>query len=500
MQFTSLLFIGFFAVVILLYFIVPKPLRPIALLISSAMFYASYSLFFTLLMFITILVTWICGIVLGRLRRKYPDSAQTKKRLVLAIGIVFSLSILFMYKYYNFTLDNVNLLLQKLHMHAIENRLNLALPMGISFYTFQALGYLIDVYRGTTRYEPDFIMFALFVSFFPQLVAGPIERSDRLLRQIRDCTETAVWDYERIVHGFMMMLWGYFMKMMIADRAALVVANRFANIYSDGTVGLTLGVVFFALQIYCDFASYSTIAAGSAKILGFDLMDNFNTPYFAVSIRDFWNRWHISLSTWFRDYLYIPLGGNRKGKIRKYINTMIVFLVSGLWHGANWTFVIWGGLHGAYQVIGDVTGPLKKRVYDKLRVDTGTFSFRAAQMLITFALTCIAWVFFRAESLNDACVYVFRLFTQPDFWKLTNGFIYEIGLGRQEMNILLLATAALIFIDVLRYRKKIRFEQIADRQNVWFRPAVILALIVVIVVFGSYGDKFNTQQFIYFEF
>ena len=259
--------------------------------------------------------------------------------------------------------------------------------MGISFYTFQALSYTMDVYRKDIYAEHNFFKYALFVSFFPQLVAGPIERSKNLLIQIN---EKHKFDFERVRSGLLLMLYGYFQKVVLAEYLALVVDSVY-NTYSERTgFQLLVATICFAFQIYCDFGSYSNIAVGSARIMGFRLMENFNTPYFAVSVSDFWRRWHISLSTWFRDYLYIPLGGNRKGKVRKWMNQMIVFLVSGLWHGASWHFVIWGGMNGAYQVVGEWMRPYKEKAVKMLKIDTAAPSHKLLKMLVTFGLVDIS--------------------------------------------------------------------------------------------------------------
>ena len=262
---------------------------------------------------------------------------------VIAICLIVNLGILAVFKYANFAISSLNDILGILNVSVVLRRIDVLLPVGISFYTFQALSYIIDVYRQDVEVETNFFRYALFVSFFPQLVAGPIERSKNLLTQMQNIEKIRLWNAKRIASGAILMVWGFFLKMVIADRVSILVDTVFDNYHMYGSVELIIAIIGFTIQIYCDFGSYSLIAIGAAKVMGFELMENFNTPYFARSIRDFWGRWHISLSTWFRDYLYIPLGGNRRGKARRELNILIVFLVSGLWHGANWTFVIWGG-------------------------------------------------------------------------------------------------------------------------------------------------------------
>ena len=500
MQFNSIHFLIFFPVVLAVYFIIPKKLRYLWLLVTSYYFYMSWNAKYAVLIAFSTVVTYLTGILIEQFGFEEGKNYQLLKKLTLFLGISSNLAILFLFKYLNFALDTINPILSSLGITMVENNFDLLLPVGISFYTFQALGYIIDVYRKDIEAEYNIFRYALFVSFFPQLVAGPIERSGNLIKQLKNTHEINVWNYERIVKGFIVMMWGFFMKVVVADRAATVVNYIFDNYYAFNSSALILGAVFFALQIYCDFASYSTIAIGASQIMGFTLMDNFNTPYFAMSIKEFWGRWHISLSTWFRDYLYIPLGGNRKGKFRKYLNQMIIFLVSGLWHGADWTYVIWGGLHGSYQIIGDVTKPAKSKLTEKLRINTNAASYKMVKVLITFALTCFAWIFFRADSIESAFNYIHRMFTCPDPWAWTTGIFYSLSLGRQEMNILLISAAVLLFVDFMKRKKNVRFENIADNQNSWVRGLILFVLVFVVIIFGAYGYNFDAQQFIYFQF
>lgn len=428
------------------------------------------------------------------------DSKFIFKKIVMVSCIVINLGILAVFKYGNFFLESINPLLRICHLSMSPRKLDLLLPVGISFYTFQALGYVIDIYRGDIKSEKNFIRYALFVSFFPQLVAGPIERSGNLLKQIRELETFKLWNSRRIASGAILMVWGLFMKMVIADRVSLLVNNVFGNYRMYGSTQLFLAAVGFSIQIYCDFGSYSIIAIGAAKIMGFELMENFNTPYFARSIKDFWGRWHISLSTWFKDYLYIPLGGNRKGNFRKAINIMIVFMVSGLWHGADWSFVIWGGLHGFYQIVGAMRDSIQDKFLKWLHVKTECLSWKLLQVAVTFGLTTFAWIFFRADTLADAFLFIKRAVTRPNPWFLFNGGIYQLGLDRVEMNILLFAIGVLFLVDWVRYRKHQMLDAFLFEQNVWFEWMVMIGLTVMIFVFGKYGPAFDAQQFIYFQF
>lgn len=290
------------------------------------------------------------------------------------------------------------------------------------------------------------------------------------------------------------------MKMVIADRISILVNTVFNNYRMYGSSELVLAAIGFAIQIYCDFGSYSIIAIGSAKIMGVELMENFNTPYFARSIKDFWNRWHISLSTWFKDYLYIPLGGNRKGRVRNLANLMIVFLLSGLWHGADWSFVVWGGVHGFYRVLGDILKPFKIKIQKKLKIKTNCFSWKFLQVANTFFLIVFAWIFFRVDTINDAFGFIRRIFIRPTPWMLFNGGIYNLGLDRVEMNILVFSVIILFMVDLIRYLKMQTLDIFLFEQNMWFEWLIMIIMIMMIFIFGEYGPTFDAQQFIYFQF
>ena len=497
MEFNSINFMIFFPVVLALYFVIPKALRQIWLLAASYYFYMSWNARYALLIAASTLITYVSGIAIER----YRDSGRTGRRLTVLFSCLgINLGILLFFKYGNFLIASLDRGLELLHIGSVDQRFYFLLPVGISFYTFQALGYTIDVYRGDVRAETNLIRYALFVSFFPQLVAGPIERSKNLLSQMQNIAEIKLWNARRVTSGTILMIWGFFVKMVIADRAAVLVNTVFDNYRMYGSTELVLAAVFFALQIYCDFGSYSLIAIGAAKIMGFELMENFNTPYFACSIRDFWSRWHISLSTWFRDYLYIPLGGNRRGRVRKSVNIMIVFLASGLWHGADWSYVVWGGIHGAYQVIGDYLASFREKCIRKLRVNTACFSWKFLQTTVTFILVVFAWIFFRADSIGDAFHYIRRIWMRPTPWVLFNGEIFTLGLDRPEMNILFVAICMLGLVDLVRYRKKMTLDVFLMQQNLWFRGGIMIGLVVLIFVCGKYGVGFDPQQFIFFQF
>lgn len=353
MLFNSAAFLLFFPIVCILYYAIPiQKCRNIFLLFASYYFYMNWKPVYALLLLTGTGVTYLSAIGISRYRKK------RQRRFCLAAGIVINLAVLFLFKYYNFAAESVSVLFESTGLALTLPEFRLLLPVGISFYTFQALGYSIDVYRGTTSVEKNFFTYALFVSFFPQLVAGPIERSNSLLPQFKVKQK---FDYDRTMAGIRMIIWGFFLKLALADRCGTYVDAVFNHILQHNGGSYLIASLLFPFQIYGDFAGYSLVAIGTARILGFNLMENFRRPYFSTSVTEFWRRWHISLSTWFKDYLYIPLGGNRVGKVRNYFNLLTTFVISGLWHGANWTFVVWGFLHGVILCIEKYTGFAKQK-------------------------------------------------------------------------------------------------------------------------------------------
>lgn len=491
MLFNSYSFMIFFPIVLAIYFVIPKKARYMWLLLASYYFYMGWNVKYAALIAFSTIITYVCGRLLGKTQHK---------KWVIGGCIGINLAILFFFKYFDFFMSSVNQVLAKVGVSPLQTGFDIILPVGISFYTFQALGYIIDVYRGDIEPEKNFFRYALFVSFFPQLVAGPIERSKNLLKQVDRVEEIRLWNYKRIADGLTLMLWGYFLKMVIADRVAILVDTVYNQYWMYGSIEIILATFLFGAQIYCDFASYSQIAIGAAKVMGFELMENFNAPYLANSVKDFWRRWHISLSSWFKDYLYIPLGGNRCSRIKKYRNLMITFLVSGLWHGANWTFVIWGGLHGIYQIIGDVLRPVKEKLNQKLAVKTESFSYKFGQIAITYILVSFTWLFFRAESVTAAFDMIRSMFVKFNPWVLFDQSLYTLGLNVTEVHILLVALVILILVDGVRFFKAQTIEKFLNEQCLYFRWGIIFFLIFYIFIFGSYGIGYSAQQFIYFQF
>jgi len=496
MQFTSFEFIFFFPVVVLLFYAMPKKFRQFWLLLASYYFYMGWNAKYAFLLLISTVITYLCAGIMEHI----GSEKKKRRKLVLIASLVMNLGILVFYKYFYFLHDTLAAVLSAFGIKLGTSKLDIVLPVGISFYTFQALGYTIDVYRGTVKAEKNFVRYALFVSFFPQLVAGPIERSGHLLGQIEAVSYKKSWDFDKVTRGLLMMLWGFFMKMVIADRAAVLVNQVFDKYYVYQGVALLLAGVLFAVQIYCDFASYSVIALGAARILGIELMVNFEAPFFSRSISELWRRWHVSLSSWFRDYLYIPLGGNRCSRARKYFNSMVTFTVSGLWHGASWNFVVWGAIQGAYIVIGDLLKPLKSGFCNFFHVRVKAFGYQLFQGLCTFAMFALSLVFFRTDTLKDAWYYIYRIFTSFDVWSFFDGSIYHLGLEQNEMGVLLLGIVILFLVDAYYARKKALFDVMVKEQPLAVQYVIVAVLLVMVIVFGIYGEGYDAAQFIYFQF
>lgn len=478
MLFNSAGYIVFFTIVCLVYFILPKKLKRVFLLLASYFFYSCWNLKYSLLMLFSTVATYGTAIAMDMVE------AKKKKKLYLGLCFFVNLAILFVFKYYSFTVNFINKILGIAALSIDMPVIDVLLPVGISFYTFQALGYIVDVYRGEIKAERNFINYALFVSFFPQLVAGPIERSKNLLTQIDNLGHRR---YENLSKGLLYILWGFFLKLVIADRAAIFVNQVFDSYQGYSYIFLCYGALLFAVQIYCDFYSYSIIAKGSAKVLGYDLMDNFRAPYLSKSITEFWRRWHISLSTWFKDYLYIPLGGNRKGAFRKHLNVLIVFLVSGLWHGANYTFVLWGLIHGIFNILEDSFKGITKGIRDN-------FIYRNIRRLITFVVAVLSFVIFRSKNIGAAKAYLLGILKgQAGTMDASIAFPYE------DTVILLIAIAILVVVDILIYNN-VKLADNIERRSLVIRWPIYIFLLIATLIFGIYGPGYSEAQFIYFQF
>ncbi len=498
MLFNSIDFLIFFPLVVLVYFVIPDKIKHVWLLVASYYFYMCWNAQYALLILTSTVVTYFSGRIIEKIKQSSELEAKKtrNKKLVVFFSFAINLGILFYFKYSNFALSLVSSLFRAVHIEVNIPTFDIILPVGISFYTFQALSYTMDVYRDEIYAEKDFLRYALFVSFFPQLVAGPIERSKNLLKQL---AKPSRFDYERMWEGILLMLWGFFLKIVIADRIAMFVDTVY-NEYDQYTGWyIIIATVLFGFQIYCDFNGYSVIAIGAARVLGINLMENFNAPYLSESVAEFWKNWHISLTSWFRDYLYIPLGGNRKGKARKYLNQMIVFLLSGLWHGASLSFVLWGGLNGLYQVVGDLLKNVRAKCAGVLGIDGTKLANRAVKCIVTFALVDFAWLFFRADSLKSAISMIRQMCDLKNTYVLFDGSIYSCGLDEKNYHLVLICLVILFVADLLK-KKGIIIRQIVMKQDLWFRCIFVAAAVAFILTFGIWGGIYEEATFIYFQF
>ncbi len=483
MLFNSVIFLIFFAVTLILYYFLPFKLKWVLLLLASCVFYMWWRPEFIILILISAFLNYFLSGCIN------VSDSQKFRKFFLFLNLFVNFAILFVFKYAVFVNHSFMELYEYFGMKYPISDFDIILPMGISFFTFQAAGYAIDVYKQKIKPQLNFFKFMLYLMFFPQLVAGPIERADNLMRQL---FSEHKFNTDNISAGVKFMIMGYFKKVVIADRVAVLVNTVFNSVEDFGGIAYIIATLFFTFQIYCDFSGYSDIAIGCAKTFDIDLMKNFNRPYFSINTKDFWRRWHISLSSWFRDYVYIPLGGSRCLLIRKYFNLMITFLLSGLWHGANWTFFIWGGLHGGFQVICDLKNKILKT--DKPQF----FILNFFRIIITFILIAFAWIFFRANTVSDSFYIVENLFS--DIENITNiQYIYDIlnsmGLSIFEIIICCCSILFLMFIeffekkDVIHYRlKSLPFI---------FRFVFYYIIVAAILALGVFG---NGGEFIYFQF
>ena len=494
MLFNSLEFPLFFLTVVIIYFSLPHRYRWSLLLVASYYFYMCWKPEYVLLIIISTLVDYFLAIKMS----KVPQKAARKPYLYLSLTV--NLGILGLFKYLNFFGDSVRVFLGQFNISNDIPYFHMLLPVGISFYTFQTLSYTIDVYRGYREPERHLGIFAVYVSYFPQLVAGPIERSTHLLPQFRKFNTVSD---QRIASGLLLMMWGFFKKVVISDRLAMIVDTVYGHPESYNGLPLLLATYAFAFQIYCDFSGYSDIAIGGARVMGYDLMKNFNRPYHATSIREFWQRWHISLSTWFRDYVYIPLGGSKVSAIRRDSNIIIVFVLSGLWHGAGWNFVVWGLIHGFFLVLLIWSKHLRdiaKQFTTSIKVSS---LYKLFCIMFTFHIVCFGWILFRAEDLTTANYIMLNIFVgipdqlfQLPKWDWLGNVVGTIDLGINRYDFLVACAALLVLetVHILQYRVNIG-EFIATKPK-WFRWSTYIGLIVTIVLFGVDGSN----QFIYFQF
>ena len=476
MIFNSFHFLFFFIIVTSFYFLLPFSKRWILLLISSCYFYMAFVPIYILILGFTIVVDYFAGI--------FIENSQGKRRkFFLVCSLIANIGILCIFKYYNFINTNFSFLLHGFGLSNPIPYLSILLPIGLSFHTFQAMSYTIEVYRGNQKTERHFGIYALYVMFYPQLVAGPIERPQNLLHQFR---EKHLFDSDRVFEGLKIMIWGLFKKLVVADRLGIVVNMAYGNIDHQNGLTLLLATIFFSFQIYCDFSGYSDIAIGAARVMGFNLMTNFRRPIFAKTTGEFWKRWHISLSTWFKDYLYFPMGGSKVSVPRWYFNIMIVFLISGLWHGSNWTYIIWGGINGFYLVFAIVTKKYRDKFNARTRIIKFPRLFLLSEVVVTFMLITFSRIFFRSKSVEDAVTVIKKIGT-------FRGSISNIGI-----NALAYSFFAIGFLLLVEFKREFYTGKftLSNHQNFWVRNAYFSFLIILIITIGV----FDGGQFIYFQF
>ena len=483
MTFNSWEFLVFYPIVAALYFLLPKKLKWPMLLVASYYFYAFYQADLLFLIILTTAVSFFMSHLIER------TQSAAKKKLYLALTLTVCLGVLVFYKYFNFLGASVEGIITLFGKEPPSLVLDLVLPVGISFYTFQTLSYVIDVYRGDIKTEKNFFFYALFVSFFPQLVAGPIERPGNLIPQLKEAHKP---ERDNLIRGSKQMLLGFFKKICVADLVASYVSAVYNSPDEATSFAVVIATLMFAVQIYCDFSGYTDIATGCARIIGIKLMKNFDHPYSASSIKEFWSRWHISLSGWFKDYLYIPLGGSRRSAARNMLNVFIVFLVSGLWHGANWTFVVWGALHGVYRVVGTLTLKWRNALIERVGLKTDSRLVVTLRRVCTFLLVCLAWVFFRANSIADAFTLLTALVTR---FSSVSGALASMQLDTVSILLVIFAVATMIVIDrALSYDEQ-------DGSDILVRDGAftyyVFAIMFVWLLLLSRGQS---STFIYFQF
>lgn len=529
MIFTSFSFFIFLPAVLLVYFLIPRKWRTGWLLVASLGFYLNFHPKYILVIAFSTVVSYLAGRRLETLNGQQESGARgdaaagngavdggtaagnvvadggetvavRKRRTVLVLGIVIVTAVLVFFKYTNFLLGNMNKLLGLAGVDYSVQPFSLVLPVGLSYYTFQVISYIADVYHGKIHAEKNFLHYALYVSFFPKIISGPIERAGDFLGQVKECHDFNLWNAKRVRDGIVLMLWGYFQKMVIADRLAILTGQVMDHFEAYGTVELFVAMCAFYIQLFADFAGYTDIALGLAKVMGFSLQDNFHAPFFAKSIREYWTRWHISLSTWLRDYIYISLGGNRKGKARKYINIMITFLLSGLWHGAGWNYAFWGVLHGAYQVVEYLIRPVVDQINAVFHTRTESFSYGFLRTVKTWLMVALAYIFFKVPSAVDGFRYIGRMLTRWNPWALFDGTLYTLGISEKYFHLMIWFVLLLFVVEWMRYHKEVKLDGWLAGQCIWFRYGVMIALLLGIIVLGAYGPAYDAANFLYFQF
>ena len=480
MSFLSPLFVLFLITTLIIYYYIPGRVRYVWLLIISLFFYCSLSKESVLYLLGIVFLTYVSGIALTK------SNNGIARKCILTISIILILLFLFGTKYISFIIDNINRIIAFVGKGHSLNWNDVVIPIGISYFTLVSIGYLADVYTNKCQSEKNVLKLALFLTFFPIVMAGPIERSDNLLYQINHIPE---YDYNIVKNGLLLVIWGYYKKVIIADTISKYVNDMFTNYSNYGSYSIIIATLLFSIMLYADFSGYSDIAVGIGEVFGFELIRNFRQPYFAQGIRDFWRRWHISLSSWLRDYIYIPLGGKQNGEIRKYINIMVVFLISGIWHGSGWTFVIWGLLHGCYQIF--------EGVYYRLKINKGDiqkcnmFGYKFFRAIVTFVFVSFAWFFFKAESTNamiDILNHIGR-----------NWDNFEIGISTEEFYLWILLTIPMLIVDIA-HEKNISIRRFLEKQPICFRWTCYIVVSTAILIFWLRNWGSEASTFLYAQF
>ena len=479
MNYTSIKFYLMICVSMVIYYVFPKRLRWFILLITSGYFYflitndSKKIIIFAM----SIIVSYFAGILIRKAKNKKIQ------KMVLGIGIVISTLPLIASKCGDFLTSSI------IHRAMIS----WILPIGLSFYSMQIIAYLVDVYKGKIEPQNNILKYVLFISFFPIIIQGPISRYEQLRIQLY---EGHSYDSERVMRGIQLIIWGLFLKYLIADKSAIIVNTVFDNYGNYSGLYILIAAILYSIQLYTDFLSCVTISQGVAGLFGIEVIDNFHHPYFSTSIKDFWRRWHISLSEWLRDYVYIPLGGNRKGKLRKYIYLVITFAVSGIWHGGRWKYLFWGLMHAAYQISGDLLYKPKNYILERIELSSGTKSRKVIEAVSTSFLVMIAWIIFRAETLKAGIKMIISMFSAWNPWILFDNSLFRLGLNQKECNVLFIAILILFVVSLLQ-EKGINIRDWFNRQNTVVRWVIYLCTIWSIWIFGTYGFGFNAVDFIY---
>ena len=483
MSLVSVEFILFMMCSFLGYFLLPRRTRPYFLLAVGLFFYGCFQVRAFIYIGFTAVSSFLIGIWM-------PERKPSVQKLLMLLSLVCNLGILILVKYLDYVLGLFASLMER-----EGTAISLLVPLGVAFYTMQAVSYTVDVYRGRYAPERNFCKYLLYMTYFPIIMQGPISRYDQLADQVFTPHD---FSFDRMKAGLSLALFGFFKKMVIADRAALLVDQVFNSYASHNGVELAIAAILYTIQIYTDFSGCVDICRGVSQVFGIELIDNFKHPYFSSSIKDFWRKWHCSLSSWFRDYIYIPLGGSRKGSVRKYVNLTVVFLVSGLWHGVGLQFIAWGLLHAVYQIIGETTAGMRRRLYKRCGISAEGRLFKFGQQLITFGLLVISWIFFRAPSLTSALQILKAMVTNSGITAFLRGPFPNLGLDKKDWIVLLISVCILWIISMLQKRGSVRDR--IQKQNFVLRYMIYLVGIFTILIFGIYGPGYSAAQFIYMQF